>query len=123
MVLDFTTANGEPIMCTIFFAAKSMKQEWMLGFDPFVEWIGDESEIEKNIGFGKAMPGGPECMFRGKCIPCFCCNSKNGSITGHLLKEMLAAIDCLNVFDCSDTGLNPFLLLNGHGSRFELEFF
>jgi hypothetical protein len=121
-VLGFTAANGEPIMCAIIFAAKSMKQEWTLGFDPFVEWIGDESEIEKNIGFGKAMPGGPECMFRGKCIPCFCCSSENGSITGHLLKEMLAAIDRLDIFDRSGTGLNPFLLLDGHGSRFELDF-
>jgi hypothetical protein len=61
-------------------------------------------------------------MFWGKCVPCFCCSSENGSITGHLLKEMLAAIDRLNVFDRSNTGLNPFLLLDGHGSRFELEF-
>jgi hypothetical protein len=31
------------------------------------------------------------------------------------------AIDQLNVFD-RGTGLNPFLLLDGHGSRFELDF-
>ncbi len=31
------------------------------------------------------------------------------------------AINRLNVFDRS-TGLNPFLLLDGHGSRFELDF-
>jgi hypothetical protein len=117
MVLGFTAANGELIMCAIIFAAKSMKQDWTLAFDPFVEWIGDESEMKKY----RVWPGGPECMFRGKCIPCFCCNSKNGSITGHLLKEMLAAIDRLNVFNRSATGLNPFLLLNGHGSCFELE--
>jgi hypothetical protein len=34
---------------------------------------------------------------------------------------MLQAMDELDVFDPS-TGLSPFLLLDGHGSRFELEF-
>jgi hypothetical protein len=34
---------------------------------------------------------------------------------------MLQAMDELDVFDRS-TGLSPFLLLDGHGSRFELEF-
>jgi hypothetical protein len=34
---------------------------------------------------------------------------------------MLKYIDDEQVFDRS-TGLNPFLLLDGHGSRFELEF-
>jgi hypothetical protein len=34
---------------------------------------------------------------------------------------MLEAIDKLQVFDRS-TGLSPFLLLDGHGSRFKLEF-
>lgn len=120
-VLGFTAATGEPIMCAIIFAAKSMKDEWRLGFDPFAEWIGEENDVEINIGEGKQMPMGPECNFKGKTIPCFCCCSESGSITGKLLKEMLEAIDNLSVFDRS-TGLNPFLLLDGHGSRFELEF-
>jgi hypothetical protein len=34
---------------------------------------------------------------------------------------MLETIDKLNVFDCSD-GSPPFLLLDGHGSRFDLKF-
>jgi hypothetical protein len=33
----------------------------------------------------------------------------------------LAYLDSLDIFDRS-TGLNPFLILNGHGSRFEFEF-
>jgi len=72
--------------------------------------------------YGKAMPGGPEVMFRGKCIPCFCCNLENVSITGELLKEMLAAINRLDMFDHQESGLNPFLLLDGHGSHFKLDF-
>ena len=34
---------------------------------------------------------------------------------------MLQEIDDLEIFD-QTTGLNPFLLLDGHGSRFELEY-
>jgi hypothetical protein len=121
-VLGFTAANGEPIMCAIIFAAKTMKEEWALGYDPFIDWIGNEENISENIGRGKAMPQGPDCIFRGKHVPCFCCSSENGSITGSLLTEMLRAIDRLNVFDRSETGLNLFLLLDGHGSRFDLSF-
>jgi hypothetical protein len=40
---------------------------------------------------------------------------------GHLLANMLRYIDSRDIFDRS-TGLNPFLLLDGHGSRFDLEF-
>jgi len=35
---------------------------------------------------------------------------------------MLETIDEVGVFDREGTGLNPFLLLDGHGSRFELDF-
>jgi hypothetical protein len=53
-------------MCTSIFAAKSLKDQWKVGFDPFVEWIGREDEIEKNMGEGKALPLGPETIFNGK---------------------------------------------------------
>ena len=87
-----------------------------------MDWIGQEDDVSNNVGEGRAMPQGPECIFRGKNVPCFCCNSENGSITGTLLKEMLEALDRLNIFDRSEAGLNPFILLDGHGSRFELDF-
>jgi hypothetical protein len=108
-MLGFTSASGEPLLCAIIFAAKELKNEWVLGFDPFAAWIGEENEIEQNIGEGKSFPMGPVCNFNGKTSPCCCCCSESGSITGKLLTEMLAAIDKLEVFDGS-TGLNPFLL-------------
>ncbi len=46
----FTAANGKPIMCAIIFAAKAMKDEWITGFDLFIEWIGEEEEIEEKYG-------------------------------------------------------------------------
>jgi hypothetical protein len=108
-------------MCIIIFAAKGMKDDWNMGFDPFAEWIGEENEIEKNIGEAKMYPMGLEGVFNGKNVSCFCCCSDSGSITGKLLVVMLKAMDDLQVFDRS-TGLNPFLLLDGHRSHFELDF-
>jgi hypothetical protein len=108
-------------MCTIVFAAKTIRDEWRTGFDPLVEWVGNSDDIAANMGDGKQYPMGPTCHFKGKEIPCFCCPSESVTITGHLLTEMLRAIDKLEVYDCS-IGLNPFLLLDGHGSCFELEF-
>jgi len=120
-VLGFTTASGMPLMCAIIFAAAELKPEWASGFDSSAEWIGEENETERNMGEGKVFPLGPAFSYNGKSIPCYCCCSNNVSITGALLKDMLMAIDQQNVFDCT-TSLNPFLLLDGHGSQFELEF-
>jgi hypothetical protein len=119
--LGFTAATGDPVMCAIIFAAKTIEEQWRLGFDAFAEWIGEENDIHLNIGEGKVYPMGPTCTYNGKNVPCFCCCLESGSITGMLLVQMLQAIDSVGVFDCT-TGLNSFLLLDGHGSRFELEF-
>jgi len=120
-VLGFTAADGSPVMCGIIFAAKSMREEWKMGHDPFAEWVGDEDDIRLNCGDGRQYPYGPTCVFKGKEVPCYCTCSESGSINGKILTDMLRYLDNLKIFDRS-TGLNPFLLLDGHGSRFELEF-
>jgi hypothetical protein len=120
-VLGFTAADGQPVMCAIIFAAKTFREEWRTGFDTFAQWVGEPDDIAVNCGDGKQYPFGPVCVFKGKTIPCFCCCSESGSITAELLTAMLKQLDELEVFDRS-TGLNPFLILDGHGSRFELEF-
>jgi hypothetical protein len=108
-------------MCAIIIAAKTMRDEWRLGFDFFTEWIEEENDIHCNAGEGKVYPLGLNCTFNGKNVPRFCCCLEGGSITGTLLVEMLKATDSLELFDRT-SGLNPFLLLDGHGSHFELEF-
>ena len=47
--------------------------------------------------------------------------SPKGSITSLILAEPLAHIDSFNVMERRN-GLYPFLLLDGHKSRFELPF-
>jgi hypothetical protein len=49
-ILGFTAADGHPLMCAIIFAAKSLREEWVMGFDPFTEWIGDETNLDENWG-------------------------------------------------------------------------
>jgi hypothetical protein len=84
------------------------------------EWVGDEGNIVAHCRNNKPYPFGPSCTFEGKKIPCYCCCSKSRSIKGKLLTEMLTYLDSLDLFDRS-MGLKPFLILDGHGSQFELE--
>ena len=109
-------------MCAIIFAAKELDASWVLGLDPTAEWIGDDDNLEENAGRGKRYPMGPTCVYNGVTVPSFCCCSENGSITAELLVAMLATFDGLGVFNRSDDGVPPFLLLDGHGSRFDLTF-
>jgi hypothetical protein len=121
-VLGFTAANGQPVMCSVIFSAKSLCEEWVIGFNASAPWIGADDDVDGNTGgVDKRFPMGPVCTFNGIDVPTLCCCSENGSITAHLLVQMLKTMDELKVFDRSD-GIPPFLLLDGHGSRFDLEF-
>lgn len=120
-VLGFTTASGEAVMCAIVFAAQELDPGWVLGLDPFAPWVGEENDVKANSSKDKRHPLGPECELMGKRVPTFCCCSVNGSITSDLLTEMLRTIDEIGVYDRSDN-IPPFLILDGHGSRFELPF-
>jgi hypothetical protein len=46
----------------------------------------------------EGLPQGPEGIFNGKHVPCFCCCSYNGGITGQLLKHMFEAIGNPGIF-------------------------
>ena len=61
------------------------------------------------------------CALNGNNLPTLCCCSESGSITAELLVKMLAQMDSLELFDRSE-GINPFLILDGHGSQFDCSF-
>jgi len=82
----------------------------------------DKDYFEVNRGKGKMFPTGPECKFNGKIIPTLVRWSPSGSITSDILVDALATLDHHDIFDRSCDGRKPFLLLDGHGSRFELPF-
>ena len=123
-LLGFTALNGEPVLCVIVMAGKKEKFGIETGIDPCAEVIGnvdDEDFFEKNYGLGKLFPSGPVCNFRNVDIPCLVKWSEKGSITSEILAQCLEHIDSYNVFPRVD-GISPFLLLDGHGSRFEIPF-
>jgi hypothetical protein len=76
---------------------------------------------EHSNGVNRMFPFGPTCSFNGSEVPTFVTCSKNGIITSQLFTYMLSKMDDLDLFDRSD-GVNPFLLCDGHVSRFEEPF-
>jgi hypothetical protein len=76
---------------------------------------------EHSNGADHMFPFRPTCTFNGVEVPMFVMCSKNGSITSQLLTSMLAKMDEHSLFDRS-AGINPSLLYDGHGSRFEKPF-
>jgi hypothetical protein len=78
-------------------------------------------KYEHSNGADHMFPFSPTCTFNGVQVPTFVMYSKNGSITSQLLTNMLSKIDDFCLFDRSN-GTNPFLLCDGHGSRFEEPF-
>jgi hypothetical protein len=92
------------------------------GLDLEAAWIGDETNIEANIGKGKRHPGGPTCFFQGKEVPCFATNSENGGITSEILAQCFKRMDNVGLFPRSPDLPNPFVTLDGHGSRLQLPF-
>ena len=123
-VLGFTALDGSPVLCVIIIAGVKQMYEVETGLDMDAAIAGNENDsdfFEKNRGKGKLYPMGPECIFRGKTIPCLVRWSPSGSITSQILRDALQTLDYHGIFDRS-TGRMPFLLLDGHGSRFELPF-
>jgi hypothetical protein len=111
-------------MCAIIVAGKTLKPEVVTGIDVFSEKEGDESNddfTEKNSGPGKRYSYGPRCYFNGKDVPCIVCDSESISVTSELLVELLKKMDDLDLFPYHD-GVQPFLLQDGHNSRFKLPF-
>jgi hypothetical protein len=76
---------------------------------------------EHSNGADRMFPLGPTCTFNGVTVPTFVMCSKNGSIACQLLTSMIANMDEHSLFDRS-SGITPFLLCDGHGSRFEEPF-
>ena len=79
--------------------------------------------IKDNFGKDKLFPGAPSCEYKGKKVPAFVTFSEGGGINGWILTEILKRIDDLGIYnDDRRRGMSPFLLLDGHNSRFDLQF-
>jgi hypothetical protein len=112
--LCFQSGNGDPIMVAVILKsdkedASQLPLTWTAGLDISKDvTLGTSSEDwwNKNSGTGEAMGGGPVCQFRGKTVPCFIGCSPKASITSKLLRDMLAAMDDLEIWERTEL---PFL--------------
>lgn len=129
-VLCFNNALGTPVLCAVILKSKKEVSEvplsWQFGIDITKNVHGDinGNNIDfflQNSNKGCAMQGGPDCFYNGNTVPCFVGTSPNASITSVLLAEMLKHMDKFAIFDRSE-GRCPFLLLDGHQSRFNVPF-
>jgi hypothetical protein len=120
--LGFTLADGRPLLCVIIIAGAEVDAKVRMGLQPWCNVEGDlmENLEENSNGLEKYFPFGPTCSVNGKDIPCYVTTTENGSITSEILVKVLEHIDSFNVFDRTEA--YPFLLLDGHGSRFAEEF-
>jgi len=121
-VLGFTNGRGEPVCCVIILAGSEINAKCIMGLQPWANIIGDPMvDIEVNShGIDKFYPYGPTCVVGGKSVEAFVTCSESGSITCDILTNILKYLDHKLNFDRSEA--DPFLLLDGHGSRFELPF-
>lgn len=128
-VMCFTCATGEPVLCVVILKSeqniKDIPLTWKWGIDitkPANNNGKCQADLfEDNCGEENIISGGPKCTFRGKEIPCFVGSSKKASITSQMLADILTYMDELKLYDRS-TGKKPFLLVDGHHSRFGLPF-
>jgi hypothetical protein len=128
-VMCYTAATGEPVMCVIILQGGKKDLPFLTtqGFDWLSDYDGiqdvhmdtvDNSFFESNISPGGLFPGGPTCTFRGKQVPCYVTATPHGGIDGEVLTDTLRTMDNLELFERRDD-LCPFVLLDGHQSRFE----
>ena len=62
-------------------------------------------------------------MLKGKDAPCFVRFCDKGGMSGKILREIFETLDDLELFkEDREEGKILFMLLDGHQSRFDLEF-
>jgi hypothetical protein len=81
----------------------------------------NNDELVASIRQNNVASGGPKCNFKAIEVPCMCQYSPQGGITPRILTNCLQRMDELNLFPRSPNKI-PFILFDGHDSRFNLEF-
>ena len=123
-ILGLTVLTSEHVICVVIFAGKRNNALWELGLDLEIEVEGDARDddfVQNNSGKGKRCPMGPTCKYTGKDVIYVCCWSPKGGVTSIILTDILATLDHMDMFDRTG-GVSPFLLIDGHHSRFKLPF-
>jgi hypothetical protein len=128
-LLPIMNSIGHAVCCVIIFQGEStdkIPNNWVTGIDiqatDKVNAAADDDFLAFNSGAGKMFPGGPTCFVDGKCIPTYPTISVSGGVTSQILADVLEYLDELNVFPRGDGLPDPFIILDGHNSRFGVPF-
>jgi hypothetical protein len=121
-VLGFTAGDGKPVCCVIILSGSELRANHIMGVQPWAEVHGDIMvDLEQNSGrLDKFYPFGPKCVHLGHEVSTYVTISENGSITSEILTNVMKHLDTHLQWDRTEA--NPFVLLDGHGSRFGLDF-
>ena len=91
-----------------------------MGYDVRVEYNKTIS-IEEKSGPGKAFPGGPACVFRGKEVPALVTCTKKGGITSSILRVAFKCLDDLGMYE-RKPDRTPMAFFDAHDSCLQVEF-
>jgi hypothetical protein len=127
--LGLTLLSGAALMCVVIIDGKSddlltrtgVEVESSLYDDSVLEGEDEHDRLLKNMGPGKQYPCGPTCSYEGKDIPCMVEFNPGGGINATILTNIFRTLDKLNIFS-REEGIRPFVLLDGHSTRFDIEF-
>jgi hypothetical protein len=127
--LGLTLLNGDALMCVVIVEGKQHNLLVEAGLDTEVEEITtaeDESEHDhflNNMGTNKKYPGGPSCTYKNVEVPCMVEFTESGGITPKILTKIFKTLDALKIFETDrKNGFRPYVILDGHQSRFDIEF-
>jgi hypothetical protein len=129
--LGLTALNGQPVMCVVIIDSAKENSLVRTGVDTGCKNINVETHqsddefsfFERNLGKDKLYPGGPTCTFKSKKVPCMVEFSVGGGMTGMILAKIFQTLDSLEIYkEDREQGLRPFVLLDGHQTRFHLDF-
>ena len=100
--MGFTAATGEPVLCVVIFQSENQESipfHWATGIDVSKLYTTFHNEkdgvrfLNSSQGKGNVLPFGPECIFRGKRVPCLIQWSKHGGVTATILTNCLRHMD------------------------------
>jgi hypothetical protein len=129
-LIPITNALGEAVCCVIIFQtnSKEIPANWIHGIDIFVDGPDpnaledDPSLLSNHFGPGLYFPSGPVCKIGEIEVPCMVTGSPHGGVTSEILVSILKYLDTLKVFPRNDSLPSPFLIIDGHNSRFGAAF-
>ena len=133
--LCMTTMHGDPVQMVCIVGQKEpLDFNVLYGVDITAPWIGpplDETrdpksitieDLKHNIGPGRRHPGGVTITFKGKEMKMRVFHNETGTMTSHILVEILKGLDAIKLFDRHPDMPPPAILVDGHSSRFGMPF-